>query len=172
MKTIQASFFLVLVLSYLSCPAQESKSQESILDQMTGNWILKGTIGGKETTHDIAATWVLDHQYIQITEVSHEKNASGKPEYEAIVYISQDKEKNEFACLWLDITGNGGLSAQAIGHAKQDGNKIEFLFKISGTSIFHTVFLHDPASDSWQWLMDDEENGKYQPFARVKLTRK
>jgi hypothetical protein len=172
MKNILSSFFVVLLLHSLSCSAQKSDSQESILDQMTGNWILKGTIAGKETIHDITVNWVLDHQYIQITEVSQEKDATGKPEYDAIVFISQEKEKNELTCLWLDNTGNGGLSVQALGHAKQNGNKIEFLFKISDTSIFHTVFLYDQASDSWQWLMDDEENGKFQPFARVNLTRK
>jgi hypothetical protein len=171
MKKLFTLSFFMLILFSLSCPAQEKKSQETLLDQMTGNWILKGTIDGKETTHDITTAWVLGHQYIRITEISREKNASGKPEYEASVFISFDTKKNEYTCLWLDNTGNGGLSAQAVGHAKLEANKIEFIFKISDTSTFHTVFLYDK-SDSWQWIMDDEENGKYQPFARVKLTRK
>jgi hypothetical protein len=169
MKIITTLIFLAV---FLTCQAQKSGSQESLLDQMTGNWLLKGTIAGKETTHDITMAWVLGHQYIQITEISHEKNALGKPEYEALVYISFDTAKIQYTCLWLDNTGNGGLSAQAVGHAKRENNKIEFLFKISDTDTFHTVFLFDKTSDTWQWLMDDEENGKYQPFARVKLTRK
>jgi hypothetical protein len=171
MKRLLSSLFFALILFSFSCPAQDSNSQEKMLDQMTGNWLLKGTIDGKETTHDITAVWVLGHQYIRITEISREKNASGNPEYEAIVFISFDAKKNEYTCLWLDNTGNGGLSAQTVGHAKLEANKIEFIFKISDTSAFHTAFLYDK-SGSWQWLMDDEENGKYQPFARVKLTRK
>lgn len=157
---------------FLSCPAQKPDTQASLLDQMTGNWLLKGTIGGKETTHEIVTEWVLGHQYIRITEISHEKNSSGNPVYEAIVFISFDKVKNLYNCMWLDNSGNGGLSGQAIGHAVRNGNKIEFLFKITDTDTFHTVFLYDKTSDTWQWLMDDEVNGKYQQFARVKLNRK
>src|SRR5664279_3777992 len=172
MKKLISSLFFLLILSSLSSWAQESKSQELLLDQMTGNWLLKGNIGGKETTHDITTASVLGHQYIQLTEISREKNASGEPEYEATVFITFDTKKNEYTCLWLDNTGNGGLSAQAVGHAKPDGNRIEFIFKISDTSNFHTVFLYDKVTDSWQWMMDDEENGKSQSFARVNLTRK
>jgi hypothetical protein len=39
-------------------------------------------------------------------------------------------------------------------------------------NVFHTTFVYDSDADTWQWLMDSEENGKLQPFARVKLTRK
>jgi hypothetical protein len=35
------------------------------------------------------------------------------------------------------------------------------------SDIFHTSFIYTPASDSWQWVMDDESGGKLSPFARV-----
>jgi hypothetical protein len=138
---------------------------------MVGNWVLKGIIDGKETTHDIKNEWVLGHQYIQVKEVSREMNTDGKPSYESIVFISQDQHSKQYSCLWLDNTGNGGLSAQAIGHAKENNDTIKFLFKISSNSIFHTSFVYGKDADSWQWLMDGEENGKFQSFARVRLTR-
>jgi hypothetical protein len=74
--------------------------------------------------------------------------------------------------LWLDSTGGGGLSAQAIGHAKRSGDEIVFLFKGGDGSVFHTAFAYSKETDTWQWLMDAEEGGRLQPFARVKLTRK
>ena len=163
--------FLIIVLVSLSVLAQQTTFQDPLLDHMTGKWILKGTIAGKETTHDIITEWVLGHQYIQIHETSREKNAKGEAEYEAIVYIGWDKVLQEYACLWLDVTSGEGLSNGIIGHARRDKDRIAFLFKVNDRSLFHTTFLYDKDTDTWQWLMDSEENGKLQHFARVKLTR-
>jgi len=38
--------------------------------------------------------------------------------------------------------------------------------------VFHTTFAYDRAAGSWEWRMDGEANGKLEPFARLRLTRK
>jgi hypothetical protein len=164
--------FLFFILFSFSASAQQITFQDSLLGNMTGKWILKGTIGEQNTTHDINVDWVLGHQYLQINEVSREKNVDGSPQYEAIVYIGWDQPLGQYDCLWLDVTGGSGLSAPAIGHAERNHDEIAFLFKGNDGSNFHTTFAYNKESDSWQWLMDNEENGKLQPFARVLLTRK
>lgn len=169
MKTILLRMLILLSLTPFYGFAQQGTSKDSLLDRMTGKWMLHGTIEGKETTHDIVTEWVLDHQYLQIKEVSREKDENGKPEYEAIVYISHNTTLNSYCCLWLDNTGNGGLSGEAIGHATANGDKLEFVF--IGTGSFRTTFAFDKTSDSWQWFMNAEMNGKLQLFANVKLTR-
>jgi hypothetical protein len=171
MKTIMR-VTLSVILICCSSSAQQTSFQDTLLDHLTGKWVLQGTIAGKETTHDIVAEWVLAHQYLQLHEVSREKNAAGGPAYEAIVFIGWDEPSRQYACLWLDVTGGGGLSAQAIGHAKRRGDEIAFLFKGGDGNIFHTTFVYGGGSDSWRWLMDGEEKGKLQPFARVALTKK
>lgn len=172
MKSILLKFILFIVLMPFSAMAQQTTTQDSLLDRIAGEWMLKGTIDGSETTHDIVAMWVLDHQYIQLKEVSREKDLNGKPLYEAIVYICWEQKFSQYSCLWLDNTGNSGLSTQAVGHAKANNDKIAFLFKGVDGSIFHTTFAYNKKADNWQWQMDSEENGKLQPFALVKLTRK
>ncbi len=171
MKIIIKIFFLSVLVSF-TVSAQQTTFQDSLLDHMIGKWVLRGTITGKETTHDITVEWVLSHQYMQLHEISREKNTTGEAIYEAIVFIGWDQPSNQYSCLWLDVTGGGGLSAQAIGHAKRKGDEIAFLFNGSDGSIFHTTFIYNKGTDVWQWLMDGEENGKLQPFARMKLTRK
>ena len=172
MRTIFLNILVLLSLSLTPFPAfSQQPIQDSLLGHMSGKWLPKGTIEGKETTHDIVTEWVLGHEYIQIKEVSREKNANGKPVYDAIVYIGLNKDLTEYSCLWLDNTGSNGLNAQAFGHAKRNGNKLEFQFKITDNSIFHTTFTYNPQEDSWQWTMDDEENGKWQSFAKMKLTK-
>jgi len=171
MKINTLKILLLTVLIPVSALAQQTAVRDSLLGHMTGKWILQGTIEGKETTHDIVAEWVLCHEYVQIKEVSREKDVDGKPVYEAIVYISVNEPTKQYSCLWLDNTGSGGLNAKSIGHAKGNGNKLEFTFNITDKSIFHTTFTYNRPEDTWQWMMDDEENGKWQSFAKMKLTR-
>lgn len=153
---------------FLAAPARGQALQDPLLDHMTGHWVLQGIIAGQQIVHDIDAQWVLAHQYIQFHEVSREKDAKGQPAYDAIVYIGWDSGLSQYSCLWLDSTGGGGLDGKGIAHAKRGSDQLAFLFL--GT--FHTTFIYDKATDSWQWTMDDEEQGKLVPFARVKLLRK
>lgn len=171
MGTILRIFASIVLVSF-SASAQQPTFQDPLLDHLIGKWILQGTIAGGETTHDIVSEWVLDHQYVRLHEVSREKNAKGQAAYEAIVFVGWDQPSSEYACLWLDTTGGGGISAQAIGHAKRSGDEIAFLFKGKDGSIFHTTFAYRKGNDTWRWLMDGEEGGKLQPFARVTLTKK
>ncbi len=172
MTTIFKNICLLILFSEFPAFAQTTLVRDSLLDHMAGEWTLQGTIGSQETTHDIIAEWVLGHQYILLRETSREKYSDGKPSYEAMVFITPDQTLNQYVCLWLDNTGNGGLSAQAVGHANRNGDKIEFLFKITDSNTFHTTFLYDNDTDTWQWKMDNEDNNKLESFARVKLTRK
>lgn len=167
LKTVAS---LILVAS--TVPAQQSKLQDPLLDHLIGKWVLRGTIDGKETTHDLAAEWVLDHEYVRLHEVSREKDARGQAAYEAIVFIGWDESSSQYACLWLDSTGGGGLSDPTIGRAKRGGDEIAFLFKTKAGNVFHTTFAYSRSTDTWRWLMDGEESGKLQPFARVRLTKK
>jgi hypothetical protein len=150
----------------------QSVFNDPLLDRMVGNWILEGTIEGKPTTHEVAVEWVLSHQYLRLHEVSREKDAKGLAAYEAIIFLGWDERSKEYACLWLDNTGGGGLAGQAIGHAKRSGNEMAFLFKGGNGSLFHTTFVYDKGTNTWQWGMDGEEGGKLQPFARLKLGKK
>ncbi len=152
--------------------AQSSGLQDPLLDRLTGHWVLHGTLAGKETTHDVAADWVLGHEYVRLHEVSREKNRDGQPAYEAIVFVGWDASSSQYACLWLDSTGGGGLSSQAIAHAKRSSDEIPFVFKESDGSIsFTNTFVHHKESDSWAWIMDNVEKGKSTPFARLTLER-
>jgi len=169
---IYLKIIILVGLFSLFVSAQQKTFQDPLLDHFIGKWVLQGTVEGKETTHDVIVEWVLGHQYVQFHEVSREKNNSGEAMYEATVFIGWDQLSNQYACFWLDGTSGNGLSNPVIGHAKRNGDKIAFLFKFNKNSLFHTTFLYDKGSDTWQWLMDDEENGKLQPFARLKLTRK
>ena len=165
-----ALFVAVVALSSFTF-AQRPAIQATLFDHLAGRWLLRGTIENKQTTHDVDAQLVLNGGYIRLHEVSREKDAKGVPAYEAIVFISVDKKSGEYRALWLDTTGNGGLSADSIGRATPSGNSLPFLFKTGSGEVFHTTFIYTPATDSWQWAMDGESGGRLQPFARVTLSK-
>jgi hypothetical protein len=171
MKALISLILFLIMFVPITLKSQQSTSPDSLLNRLTGKWVLNGTIDGQKTIHDIEAQRVLNGQYVQLKEVSRDKDQKGNPLYDAIVYICWEDSKNQYSCLWLDNTSNGGISNGIIGHAKQNTDKIEMIFKYSDTIQFHTTFLYDRDTDTWQWLMDGEENGKLNPFARVKLTR-
>jgi hypothetical protein len=175
MRRFQAGVFtftLCLVACSASSLAQSSPSDPvQLLNHLTGKWVLEGTIAGKPTTHDVEAHWVLRREYLQVHEVSREKEASGEPAYEAIVLVSWEPKTNQYTCLWLDSTAGGALSSQTTCRATSAGDSIPFLFTLSPSERIQTTFTYRKAADTWQWLIDDEANGKTDRFADVTLTR-
>lgn len=165
------TFFVVLVCSVCPVVRPQPAAPDKLLDHLAGKWVLEGAIAGKQTTHDIEATWLLNHEYLQIHEVSREKNPAGSPAYEAIVLAGWDAKTQEYDLLWLDTTSGGGLSGRGIGRGKQSDDAIPFLIVISPAESLHTTFKYDAKSDTWQWLIDDVSNGRSDHFADVKLTR-
>src|SRR5438270_2988455 len=165
-------FSAVLIGSALQAFGDSPAQHGPLSDHLIGKWVLQGTIGGKETTHDIDADWVLNDGYVRLHEVSREKDSNGRPVYEAIMFISWDERSREYSFLILDSTSNVGLTNGVIGRAKPDTDKIPFLLKIKPNETFHTTFLYDKNTDRWQWVMDDEMDGKIRPLARLTLTRK
>ena len=164
------------LLCFLSCSvslAAEKSAAEpvNLLDHLTGSWVLQGTIAGKPTTHDVQATWVLNREYVQLHEISRDKNDRGGTAYEAIVYLSWDGKAQQYTCLWLDSTAGGGLSAEGLAHGNLAGDSIPLIFTLSPSDQIHTTFSYDKATDTWWWLIDNIENGKAHRFADVTLTR-
>jgi len=151
-------------------PAQSLKA-DSVFDRLIGHWILRGTIARQSTTHDVSFEWLLGREYVEMHEVSQERAPNGSPAYEADVLFTRDPKTGEYACLWLDNTGVSAFEQEGIGRGRLVGDSIPFRFRYSATTGFHTTFVYDRATDSWQWHMDNDSAGVRRPFARVTLTR-
>jgi hypothetical protein len=151
--------------------AQQPSVNSALLDHLAGNWVLRGTIAGQQTTHDVNAEWVLGHHYLRINEVSREKSSSGQPQYEATVFVGWNAKAKQYACVWLDVLG--GMSAESIGVATPRENVIPFVFTDEqGEVMFRNDFVYDPKTNSWEWRMENVKKGVSKPFGRVTLTRK
>jgi len=149
--------------------AQQPILEDHLLNSLTGKWVLSGTIRKTSTTHDVDIQWVLNHQWVQIHEVSRERQASdpSKPQYEAMVMIGWDANKQQYVVYWTDVYG-GGFSLR--GYAAKMASSIPMVFKADDGN-FYTTFTYDDKTKSWRWDMDNEKGGKRQEFARMTMTR-
>jgi len=165
---LKFSLLLVaIIIGSLKANAQQPTFRDSLLSHLAGKWVATGVIAKKHTTHNITDRWVLNHQYLRIDEVSEEKDSTGTPSYQATVYVGWLQATSSYACVWLDDYGS--VSPESIGTAKKDTtNTIAFVFHY-GPAIFHTTFKYNPSNNTWQWLMDNEDKGILEPFARLTL---
>ena len=159
-----------ILLASATVAAQQASVASPLLEHLTGHWVLRGEIAGKQTTHDVVGEWVIQHRYVQLHEVSRDKDAKGQPQYEAMIFVSWTETPKAYTCVWLDV--NGGSSVESIGVAEPTENKLPFVFKNEkGEVSFRNDFIYDPATAAWEWRMDNVDKGVAKPFGRVKLTR-
>jgi hypothetical protein len=155
----------------VALPPQVHAFEDELLDRFVGDWIMRGTIGGKRITHDVHAEWILAHHYIRFSDIARELDDSGEPAYEALVLIGRDDPTGRYACLWLDVTGGGGLTNGVIGYAEPRQDGIPFVFDTGDGSAIHNTFTYERAEDRWHWVIDIERQGERSNFAKVTLTR-
>ena len=167
------------LVSHLSFPgmalaqASEKPAPESLMEKMTGEWVMEGTIDSEKVTHDVHVDLILNRQYVRIHEVAREKDAAGEPAYEAWIHIAWDEANGEYVVMWLDNTGITNFSPDGVGHGKPDGDRIPFIWKLADGSGIHNTFTYDRARDTWSWTINNvDQSGKSSPFGWVTLKRK
>ena len=165
---MKAAIALAAVLAAAPAFAQQATFTDPLVDHLAGKWVLTGRMDKGEVTHDITAEWVLAHQYLELHEVSREKNADGSPVYQATVFIGWDAGKKIYDCVWLDDYGS--ISTQSLGYAKPDGDRIAFVFQDrDDPGSFHTTFTWHAKDGTWSMDMDQVTGGKSEVFARTLL---
>ena len=141
----------------------------NLLDHLAGHWVMTGTLGGKHVTHDVDAEWTLKREYLRFHEVSREKDSSGAPAYEAIVFLRWDPKSGEYACLWLDNTEAWDFSEKGIARGKKVGDSIPLVYKFSPHHTMQTTFTYDAHAASWRLTIDDIPDAKPHRFGDVRL---
>jgi hypothetical protein len=160
---------LAALLAATPALSQQATFNDPLVDHLAGTWVLTGQMDKGQVTHDITAEWVLAHQYLELHEVSREKNKDGSPAYQATVYVGWDAKLKIYDCVWLDDYGS--ISTQSLGYAKPSGDSIAFVFQDrDDPGSFHTTFTWHPKDGTWTMDMDQVTDGKGEPFARTTLT--
>jgi hypothetical protein len=169
---MKTAAMLLSLLSVAAVHQSDANEPAALMNHLVGHWTMTGTLGGKQSVHDVEASWVLKREYVEFHEVSRERAAGAGPAYEAIVLLSWHVKTSEFMCLWLDNTAGAGLSPEGIARGRPSGNAIPLVFTLPQGESLHTTFNYDRSADTWRLTIDEVSDRKSDRFGDVTLRRK
>ena len=152
---------------YADEPAQRggARLDDALLQNMIGSWKVSRRIRGTVVGNTLEAEWVLQHQFVQL----HMKDVTEPSQYEALVLIGFDSNKNRYVAYWCDSLG---AQYSGVGYGARTGNVIEFTFNYPDGP-FHNTFSWKPDGNTWSLLMEAEgKDGTRTFFAEDTLRRK
>ncbi len=145
----------LLILGFLICLIANGQDtvrcdsnyfDDDLLNKLTGDWNLTGTIGKRPVKNDFSATWILKHQFLEINFADQ----ASPPGYFAKVLIGYDCISERYVAHWFDIFG--GRFSETLGYGVKKGETIEFRFEYPEAP-FVNQFNYDIKKDCWQLHM-------------------
>ncbi len=170
MKRIIRAVLLVMVSLHVAV-ADESQVEEQgvfedkLLDELQGQWSMKGTILGESVEYRLNAEWVLLHQFLLL-----EIQDTGRPlSYEAAVYIGFDPSSDQYIVHWLD--GFGGKPSVILGYGQSTEDAIQLFFNYSSGQ-FRDTFTFERGSGKWRFYFEAQTtDGTWSEFADYWIQR-
>jgi len=126
-----------------------ARFDDDLMTRLEGEWTLTRQIRGKELHNSVRASWVLNHQFLQL----HMKDVQEPPAYEALVLIGFDHANKTYVAHWTDTWG-GKFSARGLGTRR--GQSIEFRFEYDDGPFFNT-FTWQPEERRWQMRGENQD---------------
>ena len=143
--------------------------RDDLVDRMAGTWKLEGQVMGREAHHEVRAEWVLNHQFLRIEEKTSGSAPNTERIYHALWFLGYDPVSERYVLHLMDVFG--ARFSETLGYGVREGNQIRFTFEYPDGP-FHTTYRSNPEKNTWEWLMEQKDkNGKWTPFADLKLTR-
>lgn len=140
--------------------------RDTLLDQLIGHWQVNRVMAGAASGSSLDASWVLNHQFVQLHYVP---DRGSKQPYEAIVYIGYDNMSERYVVHWLDIFG--GRWSEPVGFGARNGNSIRFVVEYPDGP-FTNTFTYDPSTRTWSLLLRQKNaRGEWETFATEQWRR-
>jgi hypothetical protein len=163
---------LALFAALLSLPmvAQApAEWQDGLVNHLASSWKLEGKVMGNNAHHDVQADWVLNRQFLRIQEKTAANAPATERRYDSIWYLGYDPISERYVLHLMDTFG--ARFSETLGYGTRDGNQIRFVFEYPDGP-FHNTYSWNAEEKSWQWLMEQKDkDGKWVPFADLRLTR-
>lgn len=146
-------------------PCDENRFNDKFLQQIEGEWLGSGQIGGDAVSYTIHAKWELNHQFFHISL----SDVAINPQYAAEIYIGYDCKKGQYIAHWIDPFG--GLFSETLGYGKAAATGIDFVFTYpNGLFANHFIIQSDSI---WEMKTESQNSkGDWVEFGDVLMTRK
>ena len=143
--------------------------QDDLVNHLEGSWKLEGNVMGNQAHHDVQADWVLNRQFLRITEKTSANAPASERKYDSIWYLGYDAISERYVLHLMDTFG--ARFSETLGYGTREGNSIKFIFEYPDGP-FHNTYRWNAEEKSWRWVMEQKnKEGKWAPFADLKLTR-
>ena len=147
--------------------AQEQRTfHDDLLNHLVGKWNVTGTVHGNASRQIIEANWVLNHQFLRVTERTIENVEGETYPYEGVYYVGYDKTGNRYVVHLMSVWG---ADADALGIGRRIDNTIRVVFPYNYGSIAND-FIWQPESLQWRILIKGEKSNE-QPYVDLVLTK-
>jgi hypothetical protein len=157
-----ATYALPLVTLAQPVDGPRPRFDDDLIANLEGRWLLTRQIRGSQVQNRLTATWVLNHQFLQV----HMKDTKEPPSYEALVLIGQTQQG--YVAHWADTFGG---KASAMGTGVRSQNTIEFRFEYPDGPFFNT-FTWNPETKQWRFRLESQDkSGQRRLFAIDSLER-
>lgn len=166
---------LLIYLLVFTCPlgyGQETTKcnqdifTDTLLNNLTGNWIASGSVGSEKVVYSFRVQWVLNHQFLEMAFA----DTASKPEYTAKVFIGYDCQKDKYVIHWID--NFGGAFSETLGYGTMQNQSIEMLFEYP-TGLLLNTFSFDKKNNQWtSHSVTKDEKGNWETFGYIVLKKK
>lgn len=145
-------------------------AQDDLMNRLEGSWKLEGNVMGNAAHHDVQADWVFNRQFLRITEKTSADAPAAERKYDSIWYLGYDAISERFVLHLMDTFG--ARFSETLGYGTREGNQIKFVFEYPDGP-FHNTYRWSAEEKSWRWSMEQKnKEGKWAPFAELKLVKK
>ena len=97
--TAVAGLLLALVLG-LSAASEADPTQgpppDDLLEQLTGQWVLRGSMGQTRLHQQVEAEWVVQGHYLRMHMIDAEPPSGEETPYEAVYMLGYDEGAEEY----------------------------------------------------------------------------
>ena len=151
------SILAIALASFLAFPASgqvasnaEVRFHDDLLDNLVGRWDVEAVIHGQKFTLDREAEWVLNHQYLRITEKSREDVPWLKMPFERTLYIGFNHRSKRYVVYELSVHGaDVPFVPEGFFYGVRKGNELE-IERMNGPEVVaRSRLTWDPATGSW-----------------------
>jgi len=143
--------------------------QNGLISHLAGAWKLEGKVMGNDAHHDVQVDWVFNRQFLRIQEKTTTNAPASERRYDSVWYLGYDPISERYVLHLMDTFG--ARFSETLGYGIRDGNQIKFVFEYPDGP-FHNTYRWNAEENTWQWLMEQKnKDGKWVPFADLKLTK-
>ncbi len=158
-------FLLLLVPGATSAQGQSAVFRDDLLDHLVGEWDATGFVHGAPSNQTFKAEWVLNHQFLRVTEKSKENAAGHGFPFEGVFYFGYDNTGKHYSVHLMTVWG---AHADSLGVGERKGNEVKIVFSYGNDSVANR-FIWQPDAKKWHIVVQDGKSER-PPYVDLEAT--